>query len=52
MTNCKCGKTATHIAYFPSDNIWAGLRQTTMPVHVCDYHAIKAMRAGYDVEIL
>ena len=51
MTNCLCGKPATHVAYFPVPNAYAGLRQIVESVLVCDYHAEKARKGGYEVQL-
>ena len=50
--DCLCGKPATHIAHLPSGNIFAGLREITLEHPVCDYHADKARKLGYEVEVL
>ena len=50
MMTCRCGKPATHAAYLPVPNIYAGLRQVTEPEPVCDYHAEKAKVEGYRVD--
>ncbi len=47
---CLCGEIATHTAYLPMPNIYAGIRPVTEPHAVCDYHAAKARSMGYLVE--
>lgn len=52
MSICLCGKPATHVAYLPVPNVYAGLRQVVEPEPVCGYHAEKARKKGYDVQTL
>jgi len=50
MDKCLCGKPATHTAYLPMPNVFAGLKQVNEPHPVCDYHAEKARKKGFVVE--
>lgn len=52
MTNCRCGKPSIHVAYLPVPNAYAGLHQIVEPEPVCDYHAEKARKKGYEVKTL
>lgn len=52
MTNCRCGKPSTHVAYLPVPNAYAGLSQVVEPKLVCGYHAEKARKEGYEVQPL
>ena len=47
---CLCGEIATHTAYLPMHDVYAGIRPVTEPHAVCDRHAIKARSMGHLVE--
>ena len=49
---CKCGNPSTRVAFLPVPNAYAGLHQVVEPEPVCEYHAAKARKAGYEVKTL
>jgi DNA-directed RNA polymerase subunit RPC12/RpoP len=49
---CACGNVAVGNMIVPIGNVYAGLREATQKIPVCEYHKNKAKQQGHEIRPL